>query len=101
MYQHDPRHIDVVVKDLGLENGNSVQTPATPEVTEEEKPEPLSQVQHHKYRTQVARCLFLSHDRADITFIVNEDVKSHSAESCQVEEACQTLETREAAGTSV
>ena len=30
MYQHDPRHIDVLVKDLGLENGNSVQTPATP-----------------------------------------------------------------------
>ena len=27
MYQHDPRHIDVLVKDLGLENGNSVQTP--------------------------------------------------------------------------
>ena len=63
---------DVLVKDLGLENGNSVQTPATPEVTEEEKPEPLSQVQHHKYRSQVARCLFLSQDRADITFIVNE-----------------------------
>ena len=60
VYHHDPRHIDVLVKDLGLENGNSVQTPATPEVTEEEKPEPLSQVQHHKYRSQVARCLFLS-----------------------------------------
>ena len=38
VYQHDPRHIDVLEKDLGLENGNSVQTP---EVTEEEKPEPL------------------------------------------------------------
>ena len=63
VYQHDPRHIDVLVKDLGLEHGNSVQTPATPEVTEEEKPEPLSQVQHHKYRSQVARCLFLSQDR--------------------------------------
>ena len=70
VYQHDPRHIDVLVKDLGLENGNSVQTPATPEVTEEEKPEPLSQVQ--QYRSQVARCLFLCQDRADITFIVNE-----------------------------
>ena len=36
------------------------------------KSEPLSQIQHHKYRSQVARCLFLSQDRADITFIVNE-----------------------------
>ena len=97
MYQHDPRNIDVLVKDLGLENGNSVQTPATPEVAEEEKPEPLSQVQHHKYRSQVARCLFFSQDRADITFIVNE--LCHSAESCQVEEACQIPETREAVGT--
>ena len=62
----------MLVKDLGLENGNSVQTPAAPNVTEEEKSEPLSQIQHHKYRSQVARCLFLSQDRADITFIVNE-----------------------------
>ena len=49
-----------------------MQTPATPDVTEEEEPEPLSQDQHHRYRSQVARCLFLSQDRADITFIVNE-----------------------------
>ena len=62
----------MLVKDFGLEHGNSVQTPATPDATEEEESEPLSQVQHHKYRSQVARCLFLSQDRADMTFIVNE-----------------------------
>ena len=72
VYQHDLRHIDALVKELGLENGNPVQTPAAPDVTEEEKSEPLSQDQHHRYRSQVARCLFLSQDRADITFIVNE-----------------------------
>ena len=72
VYQHDPRHVDVLVKDLGLEHGNSVQTPATPDVAEEEESEPLSQDQHHRYRSQVARCLFLSQDRADMTFIVNE-----------------------------
>ena len=59
------------VKDVGLEHGNSVQPPATHDVTEE-KPEALDQVQHIKYRPQVARCLFLSQDRADTTFIVNE-----------------------------
>ena len=64
--------VDVLVEDLGLERGNSVQTPATPDVTEEEESEPLSQDQHHRYRSQVARCLFFSHDRADITIIVNE-----------------------------
>ena len=32
----------------------------------------MDQAQHSKYRSQVARCFFLRHDRADITFIVNE-----------------------------
>ena len=68
MYQHDPRHVDVLVKDFGLEQGNSVQTPAAHDVTEEE-PELLDQVQHSKYRSQVGRCLFFRQDRVDITYI--------------------------------
>ena len=73
VYQHDPRHVDVLAKDPGLEHANSVQTPATPDATEEEEEsEPLSQDQHHRYRSQVARCLVLSQHRADTTFIVNE-----------------------------
>ena len=83
VYQHDPRHIDVLVRELGLENGNTVQTPAAPNTAEEEKPEPLSQTQHHKYRSQVARCLFLSQDRADITFIVNELCQTMSSPTQQ------------------
>ena len=74
VYQYDLRHVDVLVKDLGLEHGNSVQTPATPDVMEEEESEPLSQVQHQQYRSQVSRCLFLIHD-------------------CQIEKACQVSET--------
>ena len=66
MYQHDPRHVDVLVKDLGLEQGNSVQTPAVYDVTDEE-PEPLDQVRHSEYRSQVGSCLFFSQDRADVT----------------------------------
>ena len=38
MYQHDPRHVNVLV--LRLEHGNYVQTPATPDVTEEGESEP-------------------------------------------------------------
>ena len=34
VYKHDPRHVDVLVKDFGLEQGNSVQTSATHDVTE-------------------------------------------------------------------
>ena len=71
MCEHAPRHVDVVVKELGLERGNSMQTLATHDAIESEA-EPLDQAQHSKYRSQVARCLFLSQDRADITFIVNE-----------------------------
>ena len=70
-YQHDPRHADVLVKELWLERGNSVQTPVTHDATEGEA-KPLDQAQHSKYRSQVARCLFLSQDRADITNFVNE-----------------------------
>ena len=69
--QHHPRHVDVLVKDLRLEQADSVQTPATHNVTEEEL-EPLDQVQHSRERSQVARCLFFSQDRAVITFIANE-----------------------------
>ena len=31
--QHDPRHVDVFMKDLGLGHCNSVQTPAVRDVT--------------------------------------------------------------------
>ena len=73
MYQHDPSHVDVLVKKVGPERGNSVQTPAAHDVTESEA-ELLDQAQHSKYSSQVAMCLFFSQDRADITFIVNEIV---------------------------
>ena len=50
MCQHDSRHVDVLVKDLGLEQGNFVQTPATHCVTEEE-PELLA-----KQQMRIASC---------------------------------------------
>ena len=65
------QHVDVIVKDFGLERGNSARTPAF-DVIEEEESEPLSQDQHYRYRWQVTRCLLLSQDRAGTTFIVNE-----------------------------
>ena len=83
VYQHDPRHIDVLVKELGLENGNTVQTPAAPTTAEEDESEVLNQTQHHRYRSQVARCLFLSQDRADIIFIVNELCQTMSSPTQQ------------------
>ena len=34
-YQHDPRHVDVLVESLGLETGNTVQTPIVDDVKDE------------------------------------------------------------------
>ena len=70
VYQHEG-HVDVTVKDLVLERGNSVLTPAVHDVTDEE-PEPSDQMQSSRYISQGARCLVFSQDRADITIIVND-----------------------------
>ena len=102
--QHDPRHVDVFVEDLGLEHADLVQTPAVLDVTDEE-PEPLDQMQSGKYRSQVARYLFLSQDRADMTFFVNglcqRNVKPHASEPCQVAKASQYWKREEAVGTDL
>ena len=71
MYQHDPRHVDFLVESLGLENGNTVQTPISDDV-KDENPMWLDTTNISKYRSHVARCLFFSQDRAGLTFAVNE-----------------------------
>ena len=71
LYQHDPRRVDVLVANLGLVKGKAVQTPIIDDV-KDENPVWLHPKQASEYRSHVARCLFLSPDRADITFAVNE-----------------------------
>ena len=71
LYQHDPRHVGVLVESLGLENGNTVQTPIVDDA-KDQNPVCLDLEQISKYRSRVARCLFFNPDRADITFAVNE-----------------------------
>ena len=61
--------MNALVGSLGLENRNTVQTP-TIDDAKDENPVWLDPVQISKYRSHVARCLFLSQDRA--TFAVNE-----------------------------
>ena len=72
VYQHDPRHIDVIVNESRLGRGNSARTPATFDVTEEEKSEPLGPDQHYLCSLPVDRCVTHNQDRAGTTFIVNE-----------------------------
>ena len=104
VYQHDPRHIDVLVKELGLENGNTVQTPAAPNATEEEESESLSQTQHHKL--QITGCqMFVPQSRSSrhnihCERVMPDDVKPHSTELCQAKKTHQISETREAVGSN-
>ena len=74
----------VLVKDLGLGLGNSVQNPAVHDETDDE-PKPLNQTQSSNYRSQIARCFFLSQDRADIT-LEPTHVKSDIAQLCTIQE---------------
>ena len=97
LYQHDPRHVDVLVESLGLENENIVQTPMIDDAKDENAwldPDQIS-----KYRSHVARCLFLSQDRADRTFAVNElcqeTVRSFTTQLFQIEATWSVLEGRE------
>ena len=109
VYQHGPRHVDVLLTELGLEHGNSAQAHATHDVAEGEA-QPLDQAQHSKYESQVAACLFFSQDRADVTFIMielcqkmsNPDQQSRANLKRHVTDSdwarCKELESRPSAG---
>ena len=60
-----------LVESVGHEKGNAVQTPIVDDVREED-PVPLDSKHVSECRSHVARCFFLSQDRVDITFAVNE-----------------------------
>ena len=87
--QHDPRQVDVL-KDLILEHGTSVQTPAVRDVTDDE-PEPLDQAQSSNDRSQVERCLFLGQDRTDMSNPTHQSF-------AKLKKTGQILEAREAVG---
>ena len=71
MSQHDPRHVDVLAQEHGLENGNTVQSTALHETMIDET-ETLDVTRTNRYRSEVARCSFLSEDRGEIMFTVKE-----------------------------
>ena len=87
-------HVDVLVEETALNRANTVQTPTTDALSE--NPGPLEQEPLHNNSSHVARCLFLSQDRADHNFhserIMPANVKPHKAELVTIEEACQALE---------
>ena len=100
VYQHGPRHLDVLVKDLGLEHGNSGQTPAAHDATGDD-PARSNQTQSDNCRSQVAGCFFPSQDNIHRELSVPTHAHPHTAEPGKVEKACQIPEARKAVGTNI
>ena len=76
-YEPDPRHAELIVKQLGLESAKSLATPTVrdddPTIEGEEgKVEPLSPEWTTSYKSIVARANFLALDVPDIQFACKE-----------------------------
>lgn len=67
-YKNDPHDVDFLVKELDSESANAVRTPAATD--HPEVPIELVRLREAKaFKPHVARCLYLNHHRADVTFI--------------------------------
>ena len=96
VYQHDPRHVDVLVKDLGHEHGNSVQTPATHDATRRGARAVESSSAQQVQVTGCTMCVLQSRSsthKIHCERAVPNDVESQSTEPCQAKKACQIFET--------
>ena len=64
-YEADPRHVEILIKQLELEEAKEVATPGTKEEgrTQEKHKEPLNEENTSKYRALVARCNYIAPDR--------------------------------------
>ncbi len=69
-YEPDPRHAELIVEELNLQNAKSVMTLGE-KMTNEESPK-LSATDVTRYRSICARTNYLAQDRADITYIAKE-----------------------------
>ena len=77
-YDADPRHVEIILKQLHLEDAKPVTTPGTKEEgrNSEDKDLALGDKEATSYRALVARCNYLSPDRPDISFSVKELARS-------------------------
>ena len=80
MYEADPRHAELMIKELQLQNSKDVVTPGTHDegTTTEDKDALLRPTQETAYRALVARANYLSPDRPDMSYAVTELAKAMS-----------------------
>lgn len=69
-YEADPRHVEIMLRDMGLEECKLVATPGVK--GDEQDVTQLEAGRHRLYRSVVARANFLAQDRPDIRFSVKE-----------------------------
>ena len=71
-YDVDPRHVEIISRQLKLDGAKVVATPRTKEegLTTDNQDEPLREDQATRYRALVARCNYFSPGRPDIAFSV-------------------------------
>ena len=69
----DPRHVEILINEMGLNESNSVKTPGVKDRERDENNEqPLDRAEASLYRSCVARANYLAQDRADIAYAVKE-----------------------------
>lgn len=78
VYEHDEKHIETVMKELGLVTGRGVTTRGVKEGTGAASDQPLTGRDEHKIRRLIAVSNYLSQDRADIGFAVKEAARQMS-----------------------
>lgn len=73
-YEADPRHVELVVQQFGLQDSKLITTPGTREEgnTKDEHVEMLNGNDATKYRAVIARCNHLAPDRPDVAYVVKE-----------------------------
>ena len=79
-YEVDPRHVEIINKQVSLDNAKPVTTLGIKEddKTTTDAEDPLDEEQTTECRTLVARCNHLSFDRPDIAFAVKELTRNMS-----------------------
>ena len=72
-YEPDPRHAELILRDLGLDQGSQAKVvPGEKDEVGPEEEEELDEAGATLYRAVVARSIYLAQDRSDVQFAVKE-----------------------------
>ena len=78
-YEADPRHAEIIVRDLNLDKANPINAPGVnTKALPEDDDKFLDKEEATMYRRLAARCNFLSQDRPDIQYATKEVAKGMS-----------------------